>query len=56
MKLNADWHRKHPMPGNATEAQRLRWHVQHQKHCACRPMPARLAALLEQKAARRGRR
>ena len=33
------------MPRNVAPEQRLVWHVDHQRHCACRPIPARLAAL-----------
>ena len=31
--LNAKWHQAHVMPKNATPKQKLRWHLQHQKHC-----------------------
>ena len=48
--LNAEWHRAHRMPPKATLEQRLEWHVEHQKHCACRDMPATIRAAL----ARRG--
>ncbi|HCV44377.1 MAG TPA: hypothetical protein DGH68_12890 [Bacteroidetes bacterium] len=41
-KLNAEWHRANRMPKNATLEQRIAWHLQHEKHCACRPMPDRL--------------
>ena len=30
------------MPKNPTPAQRLAWHREHAKHCACRPAPANL--------------
>ncbi len=39
LKLNADWHRAHRMPPNATLEQRIRWHTDHSLHCSCRPMP-----------------
>jgi hypothetical protein len=42
MPINARWHKAHRMPKNATTAQRLRWHQQHAKHCACRPIPKKL--------------
>jgi hypothetical protein len=32
------------MPRNATLAQRIVWHRQHAKQCACRPIPAKLLA------------
>jgi hypothetical protein len=34
------------MPPRATLAQRLAWHRAHAKHCACRPIPAKLRALM----------
>src|SRR5689334_13499745 len=50
MALNATWHRAHPMPRPASDRERLRWHVQHQKHCGCRPMPAGLARMAGKRA------
>jgi hypothetical protein len=50
MKLNKDWHEANPMPVKADPEQRFEWHVQHQKACACRPMPS----LLKKQAAARG--
>jgi hypothetical protein len=46
-KLNKAWHAKHQMPANATLEQRIRWHVAHRKHCACRPIPTKLAAAMK---------
>ena len=43
--VNAQWHARHPMPRTATPEQALAWHLEHQRHCACRPIPARLASL-----------
>ncbi|MEP7254948.1 MAG: hypothetical protein ABI666_04180 [Ferruginibacter sp.] len=42
MKLNKEWHQAHRMPKNATQEQRIAWHMEHGKHCACREMPAKL--------------
>jgi hypothetical protein len=47
MAINAEWHRAHRMPKNPTLAQRLAWHRDHEKNCACRPMPPALRARLE---------
>ncbi|HEY3355683.1 MAG TPA: hypothetical protein VGQ83_20695 [Polyangia bacterium] len=47
MPINAEWHARHPMPKNPTLAQRIVWHQAHAKHCACRPIPAKLLALME---------
>jgi hypothetical protein len=41
-RLNREWHLKHKMPANPTLEQRLAWHVEHAKHCACRPLPEKL--------------
>ncbi len=40
--MNKAWHDKHPMPKNATTAERIKWHKAHAKHCACRPIPEKL--------------
>lgn len=45
-RLNAAWHQSHRMPKNPTTEQRLAWHVAHEKNCGCRPMPAKLRAML----------
>ncbi|MBX7197287.1 MAG: hypothetical protein K1X94_34875, partial [Sandaracinaceae bacterium] len=45
-RLNAEWHARHPMPRGATTQQRIHWHLEHQKHCACRPIPLKLRALM----------
>jgi hypothetical protein len=50
MALNARWHAKHPMPKPATLAQRVNWHVAHQKACGCRAMPRTVVAELERRA------
>lgn len=51
MAINAEWHEKHPMPKNATLEQRIVWHTEHRKACACRPMPAKLVAVIEERSA-----
>ena len=35
-KINVEWHKEHRMPKGATLDQRLSWHLEHHKHCACR--------------------
>ena len=49
MIINGVWHRKHIMPKNPTLEQRIRWHIAHAKHCACRPIPAALLAETEKR-------
>jgi hypothetical protein len=45
-KLNKAWHAKHRMPARATLEQRIRWHLQHRRHCSCRPIPPKLATAM----------
>jgi hypothetical protein len=40
--LNAAWHEKHHMPKNPSLQQRIDWHLEHYKNCACREIPAKL--------------
>jgi hypothetical protein len=43
MKINKEWHLKHPMPKNPSFEERLEWHREHQKNCSCHPeLPAKL--------------
>ncbi|MEI9910956.1 MAG: hypothetical protein WDO71_15560 [Bacteroidota bacterium] len=49
MKINGPWHKNHIMPKNATFEQRMKWHLAHQKHCACRPIPQKLAEEMKKK-------
>lgn len=35
-KLNAEWHKKNRMPKNPSFEQRVKWHIEHVQHCACR--------------------
>ncbi len=44
MALNRDWHQAHPLPRNASRAERIRWHAAHARHCGCRPIPGSLKA------------
>ena len=46
MSINADWHARHPMPKRATLEQRATWHVDHARHCACRPIPRTVQAAI----------
>jgi hypothetical protein len=48
-RLNATWHRAHRMPPNATLDQRVRWHVAHARHCACRAIPTTIRAELKKR-------
>jgi len=48
--MNAEWHKRHAMPKNATLEQRIEWHRDHQSGCGCRRVPAKLASLLRSNA------
>jgi len=41
--MNKEWHLKNTMPKNPTIEQRIKWHLEHQKKCSCRPIPEKLA-------------
>lgn len=41
-KLNREWHAAHRMPARATLEERIAWHLEHQRHCRCRPIPEKL--------------
>jgi len=45
--MNAEWHNQNVMPKHATAAQRVAWHTEHAKYCACRPIPATVQRLIE---------
>ncbi len=47
-KLNREWHVQNRMPVKANLEQRIRWHQEHVKHCACRPMPATICGAIAQ--------
>ena len=40
--MNKLWHEQNKMPPKATLDQRILWHKEHQKHCACRESPKEL--------------
>jgi hypothetical protein len=41
-KINAAWHKAHRMPANPTLDQRIAWHIDHAKHCGCRPIAGKI--------------
>ena len=42
--MNAEWHKAHVLPKGASLEVRIAWHREHQKRCACRPIPPKLLA------------
>jgi hypothetical protein len=49
MKINKEWHLKNIMPKNAKFEERVKWHLEHQKNCDCRPVPAKLLEEMDKK-------
>jgi hypothetical protein len=47
--INRKWHEKHRMPKNPTVEQRLQWHIEHSKHCDCRPLSKKLVSELRKR-------
>ena len=41
--MNKSWHQAHVMSRNASLEDRVKWHREHAKACACRPMPEQIA-------------
>jgi hypothetical protein len=46
--MNREWHDQHKMPGGATAKQRVEWHLEHTRNCACRPFPKGMLAKLSE--------
>jgi hypothetical protein len=46
--MNREWHKQHKMPSGATAEQRVEWHLDHAKNCACRPFPQGLLGKLSE--------
>ena len=40
--MNSGWHETHVLAKGASLEERIAWHREHQKRCACRPIPAKL--------------
>jgi hypothetical protein len=49
MKLNKEWHLANRMPAKPTLDQRIAWHLEHKKNCACRDIPEKLQAEIEKR-------
>lgn len=48
-KLDAAWHKAHPMPKNPTLDQRIEWHLAHARACGCRAIEGKLLAEMRQR-------
>ncbi|MDX2045439.1 MAG: hypothetical protein SFU87_01550 [Chitinophagaceae bacterium] len=42
----------HPMPKNPTLEQRIKWHIEQARQCACREIPATIKKEIEKRKAR----
>jgi uncharacterized protein YdhG (YjbR/CyaY superfamily) len=40
--MNSEWHKKHVLEKGASLEERIAWHREHQRRCACRPIPLKL--------------
>ncbi len=49
MPINTAWHKANPIPPKATLDQRIKWHLEHQKACACREIPPKLLAEIKKR-------
>jgi hypothetical protein len=52
MKINREWHLENRMPKNPSFEQRVKWHLEHQKNCKCRPIPEKLLEEMANKKAK----
>jgi hypothetical protein len=41
-KINKEWHLANKMPKNPSIEQRVIWHLEHSKHCQCRPLGGKI--------------
>lgn len=48
-KINRSWHAAHKMPRNASEDERIAWHLDHARNCGCRKIEGKLAELLKRR-------
>jgi len=47
--INREWHESHRMPKNATDEQRIAWHLEHSRNCTCRPIPDVVVKFMNEK-------
>jgi len=47
MNINKTWHEKNKMPKNPKFEDRTKWHKEHAKNCACRPIPENLLKFIK---------
>ena len=42
--MNREWHDHHVLGAHASREDRIAWHAEHARECACRPVPEPLVA------------
>jgi len=47
--INKEWHETHKMPQNASDDQRISWHLEHAQNCSCRDIPKGILKLMKEK-------
>jgi hypothetical protein len=50
--INEKWHSAHEMPKNPTMDERVNWHLEHARECACRPIPESIEKEIKRRARR----
>lgn len=53
-KVNREWHLAHVLGQHAPLDERVRWHLEHAKECACREIPPTVAAEIQRRAEAEG--
>lgn len=48
-RINREWHDQHRMPKNATEDERIAWHLDHTRNCCCREISDGVAVLFKKR-------
>lgn len=48
-KIHREWREAHRMPKNASEDERIAWHIDHARNCECRKIEGKLAELLRRR-------
>jgi hypothetical protein len=46
-KINKEWHEINKMPQNASDEQRIAWHLEHSRNCSCRSIPSGVIKLMK---------
>ncbi len=47
-KINKEWHANNKMPQNASDEQRIAWHLAHSQNCSCRTIPNGILTLMKE--------